>query len=176
MRHNFEIILIAAILTLVFVSCSQKINVAGKPSEEINRVPSYARNSPDLNPSTFDERIHEGLILYRSNKYIQARNHFVAIKNDYPKEWSVYYYLGLVNCKLGEFDKALHVYDIGLELAPSDAKVRSSVYRAIAECYEQQDQLKNAEKNFRMALDLFPESTSAKRGLDRIKHTRQNMR
>jgi len=176
MRSYPKIILILFLSVLVFNSCSQKINVARNHPDEINRVPSFASNSPDMIPSTYGERIHEGLILYRSGKYIKAQNYFKAVIKDYPKEWSVHYYLGLVYCKLDNCKNALREYDTGLDYAPDDPKVLSSVYRAIAECFEHQDNFNKAEKNFRIALDLFPESTSARRGLDRIYQTRQNMR
>jgi len=115
-----------------------------------------------------NEHIRDGLILYRQHKYAPARQQFrLAITAD-SSNWQGYYFLGLTAVPGDQFELALAQFQRALDFAPSDPRVRSKIYLAMAETHELMSDYGRAELNYRTALNLYPESAEAKRALDRL--------
>lgn len=150
--------LIAAVLLLA--GCSRDITVV-----RAQLAPPPPRQTVD---NSRDGDLRDGLILFRQGKIDEARATFEqAILAD-STNWQAYYFLGLIADRQDNADLALALMHRSLHFAPTDSRSRAQVYLAIASIHEHRGEFGQAELNYRMALNLYPESNEAQEALDRL--------
>ncbi|HWR82307.1 MAG TPA: hypothetical protein VN285_03295 [Candidatus Deferrimicrobium sp.] len=84
--------------------------------------------------------------------------------------WQAHYYLGLVLGRQERYEESLESLHSGLAFAPQDKRVRSRIYLALAECWENQRKYRHAELNYITALNLDPDSSPAADGVARMRN------
>ena len=115
-----------------------------------------------------DRYFHDGLILFRQGQNKRARIQFEKSIDYYQKNWLSYYYLGLIMNKEGIYPEAISQFHLSLKYAPGEKRSRSLIYVAIGESWEYQGEYGKATQNYQMALNLYPESVTAKEGLNQV--------
>jgi len=115
-----------------------------------------------------DRYFNDGLILYRQGQNQRARIQFQKSIDFYHNNWLAYYYLGLIMSKDGIYSKAISQFHQSLKYAPGEKRSRALIYVAIGETWEYQGEYGKANQNYQMALNLYPESVTARDGLNRV--------
>lgn len=160
---------LALICTLIVMGvfcldCSRKLVVV-----KTTRTPSGpVSQEQGLSDSVAGRHLRDGLILYRQDNHPAARREFEQTLVIDPQSWLAYYYLGLMNKNVEQFDSARRQFDLSLRYAPQDKRSRSLVYVAVGECWELQQDYGRARMKFLMAQNLHPQSAAAEAGLRRI--------
>ena len=173
--HKLMVALLLLTILVISNGCTRSFTVVkAQPKTQVNSS-NRERYDPNRTPTVAEEHLHEGLILFRSGNFQQARHHFKQAIADNPHGWSGHYYLARVMMRQEEYTAAMEHLYVGLDLAPNEPRTRSDIYRSIAECLELQGELARAELNYRTALNLFPESTPAKQGLARLQDRDQTI-
>lgn len=158
---------------LIAGGCSRNFTVVkAQPKAQVNQQ-DRTQYDPDRVPSTTDEQLHEGLILFREGRYTEAQGLFEQAIAVEPDDWSGYYYLARLMIRQENYAVAIEQLYFALDLVPDEPRTRSNIYRSLAECLELQGQFTKAELHYRTALNLFPESTPAREGLSRMQSVRR---
>jgi len=163
------------LLTVILIagSCSRNFTVVKAQPEAKGHQKRRTQYDPNRVPSAVDEKLHEGLILFRAGHYSEAQELFEQVIAADPSGWSGHYYLARLMIHLERYTPAIDELYLALDLAPDKPRTRSNIYRSLAECLELQGNFTKAELHYRTALDLFPESTPAREGLSRLQSFHQ---
>ncbi|MFH1687495.1 MAG: hypothetical protein ABIE70_08245 [bacterium] len=117
---------------------------------------------------TASERLSDGVAYFRAGEYELARDHLVKASELTPSDWMAYYYLGLVEMSLLNLSAAESSLHQALTLVPNEIRTRSRIYVALGQLAEVMGRPGQAQLNYRMALNLWPQSAGARSGLDRL--------
>lgn len=162
-------------LFILFILILSFLAVCGK---QYTVVKTHQKtDAPDKVESFLDEKssdvaddryFSDGLILFRQGQNQRARVQFQKSIDFYQNNWLAYYYLGLIMSKEGIYPKAISQFHQSLKYAPGEKRSRSLIYVAIGETWEYQGEYGKATQNYQMALNLYPESVTARDGLNRV--------
>ncbi len=169
--------LLALLLSMAIVTgCGQRITVVkAKQDRFASQGSDREKRSSPPNPA-YDSYFNDALIVFRQGDYERATTLFGQAISINAESWQAHYYLGLAHCKKQEHDLAQSSFNSCLTCAPDDNRTRSRIYLAMAECWEKQGKLGQAELNYITALNLYPDSSPATAGLERIEQLRRQSR
>jgi len=159
----------------IFVGCAQRITIIKARYKSSESMISDPKNQPYSSRPTYDNYLNDGLILFRQGDSRGACRLFECAIDIDSINWRAYYYLGLTLSSEGEYDLARNSFNSSLAQAPNDKRTRSLIYLALAESWEKQGELGQAELNYITALNLYPNSSPATDGLRRIGQLRQKV-
>jgi tetratricopeptide (TPR) repeat protein len=172
MLKSLPVLLSLAIVT----GCSQKITVVKARQDKLDSQTFSYKSQPNSSDPAYDGYLSDGLILFRQGEFEKARYFFEQAIGANITGWQAHYYLGLTLCKKQEHSLAQNSFNSSLTYAPNDKRTRSRIYLAMAESWEEQGNLGQAELNYITALNLFPDSSPATAGLKRIERLRRQSR
>jgi tetratricopeptide (TPR) repeat protein len=101
-------------------------------------------------PPPTEEIAHHTIVkdLYESGEYAQAADTAEVLTQDYPDESKIFYYLGLAEFQLGNFDQGVEAYTEADTLAGENARMDSLYSTVLTEKAEQF----NAEEDYELAM------------------------
>jgi tetratricopeptide (TPR) repeat protein len=123
----------------------------GKKDEAL----TYAKKEVEYNPGLIDGHILLGNILKDDNKLVEAEERFRESLRINPNSVDGLSGLAFVNVKRNNLDAALDMYQKAIGLAPNNPNIRKS----IADVYRLTGQSALAIDNYKVYLELVPEST-----------------
>lgn len=126
-----------------------------------------ARYEPAPVPAA-DNHLAEGISLYRSGHLNKAENHLTTALAHDPSEWAAHYFLGLVLAENDKPDSSSMELHRALDLAPNDGRTRSRIYYALGRTNERLGYTGKARLAYMTALNLWPDSHSARQALRRL--------
>lgn len=131
--------------------------------------PEVIRAAPRPQPAvSADDHLAEGVSLFRSGHLDRAEGHLsTALAHD-PSNWTAHYYLGLVLAAADDLATASVELHQALDLAPSDGRTRSRIYYALGQVNEQLGRNGKARLAYLTALNLWPNSHSARTAMRRL--------
>jgi tetratricopeptide (TPR) repeat protein len=115
----------------------------------------YAKEEVAANPGLEDGHILLGNILKDQNDLLSAENHFRESLKINPNSIDGLSGMAFVNVKRNNLDAALDMYQKAIGLAPNNPNIRKS----IADVYRLTGQSALAIDNYKVYLELVPEST-----------------
>lgn len=126
---------------------------------------SYYMQAMELEPQSIEALYNYGMLLQSQERYLETYPVYNKILAIDSSAYFAYYNLGYVllvsdssyTQSINEFEKALHYYPY-----------YHQAYCNIGLCYENLGEFKEAEKNYRKALEINPQFEPAARGLSRI--------
>lgn len=148
-----------AIALLITVSCGGGYQTV---KTRLNQ-PNHTESNQTEN-HVFDQALQS----YRHGDYAEALHLFEQATTNHPSDWRGHYYLGMTCSRLGQHQRALKGLNEGLDLAPADRQSRSRIYVGLATNFEKMGNSAKAWLNYRTALNLFPGSSDAQLGLQRL--------
>lgn len=157
----------------IVIGCTQRITVVKARQDKLDRQTFSHKNQPDSSDQAYDNYLSDGLILFRQGDFEGARRLFEQAISADITGWQAHYYSGLALCKKQEHTLAQNSFNYSLTYAPTDKRTRSRIYLAMAENWEKQGKLGQAELNYITALNLFPDSSPATAGLERVERLRR---
>jgi len=161
---------------LIVAGCSQRIAVVKARQDHLeSQVPDRNKGSNSRNPA-YDDYLNDGLVLFRQGDFDGARRLFGQAVSVNITGWQAHYYLGLALGKKQEHALARNSLNSSLTCAPNDKRTRSRIYLAMAQSWEKQGRLGQAELNYITALNLCPDSSPATAGLERVERLRRQSR
>lgn len=169
--------LLPALLSLAIVTgCSQRMTVVKAKQDKLDSQTFSYKSQPDSSHPAYDSYLSDGLILFRQGDFERATDLFEQAISINKTGWQAHYYMGLALSKKQKHALAQSSYNYSLTYAPNDKRTRSRIYLAMAESWEKQGNLGQAELNYMTALNLFPDSSPAMAGLERIQQLRRQSR
>jgi len=158
-------------MLIVALVCPYLLHCASKVSHVRVRSADQTQQPPPSDSTTsFSNRdMDRAILFFESNQLDSARMEFTRILQQQPQSWKVLYYLGLMAIKESDTRRADSILVESLSCAPRTPGIRSLIYLAFGETWEQGGHRSRALLNYRMALNLDPESTDALRGIERLK-------
>jgi len=169
--------LLPVLLSLAIVTgCSQRMTVVKARQDKLDRQTFSHKSQPDSSDRAYDGYLSDGQILFRQGDFEGAGRLFEQAINVNITGWQAHYYLGLTLSKKQEHSLAQSSFNSSLTNAPTDKRTRSRIYLAMAESWEKQGKLGQAELNYITALNLYPDSSPATAGLERVERLRRQLR
>ena len=166
--------LLPVLLSLAIITgCTQRMTVVKARQDKLDSHISDSKNQPNMSDRAYDSYLSDGLILFRQGNFEGARRMFEQAINANITGWQAHYYLGLALNKKQEHSLAQNSFNSSLTYAPNDKRTRSRIYLAMAESWEKQGKLGQAKLNYITALNLFPDSSPATAGLERVEQLRR---
>ncbi|HOP05959.1 MAG TPA: tetratricopeptide repeat protein [candidate division Zixibacteria bacterium] len=162
-------IAIFLILTGIILSCGNHPDVI-RTNHQPSQLATLAVDSLSDREADSDASLKEGLALFRTGNYERAQTLFEKSLEENYRNWKAHYYLGLTLRLRDMPDQALAALHHGLRLAPDDPRARSRIYVAIGEVSESTGAIGKARISFMTALQIWPESDSARDGLARLEN------
>ncbi len=126
----------------------------------------HSRHEP--RSASIDNHLAEGVSLYRSGHLDRAEGHLATALTHDPSNWTAHYYLGLVLAATDDLATASVELHQALELAPNDGRTRSRIYFALGQINEQLGHDGKARLAYLTALNLWPNSHSARTAMRRL--------
>jgi len=160
----------------IAVSCSHNMTVVKARQDKLDSQTFSYKSQPDSSDRAYDGYLSDGLILFRQGDFEGARRLFEQAISVNITSWEAHYYLGLALSKKQEHTLAQSSFNSSLTYAPNDKRTRSRIYLAMAESWEKQGRLGQAELNYITALNLCPDSSPATAGLERVEQLRRRSR
>lgn len=113
----------------------------------------------EFEPDNLDVRLKLGMVLFRAEKYNEAAGEFAYVLDKNPETVDAYIGLARAKTQLGDFDKAIHLFQTALSLNVFDIHI----YYYLGETFEIQGNVTAAEKIYKkgLALDIPPENKHA---------------
>lgn len=137
---------------------------AGQSSNQLEEL----RQALALDPMDYDIRLSYAIALFDEGRNLrQASLEFSQVAAMDPMRATPLYYLGRIAERQEDNHKALSYYERAGKLAPHWLSIplrRASVM-------ERMNDFQGAEKYYRQALEMKPDSSAAKQGLDRVTRT-----
>ena len=162
--------LLPVLLSLaIVIGCTQRITVVKARQDKLDSQTFSYKNQPDSSDRAYNGYLSDGLILFRQGDFEGARRLFEQATSINITGWQAHYYLGLALSKKQEHALAQNSFNSSLTHAPTDKRTRSRIYLAMAENWEKQGKLGQAELNYITALNLYPDSSPATAGLERLR-------
>lgn len=109
-----------------------------------------------------------GLALYQNGLLDSSRTVLLEALEQDPSDWRVYYLLALIDYRLERYEAAERIFQTSLVFCPDTRENRALVYSALGLTLEQEGELGRAKQHFLTALNLDPESETARDGLQRL--------
>jgi tetratricopeptide (TPR) repeat protein len=153
----------------IVIGCSQRITVVKARQDKLDSQTFSHKSQPDSSDRAYNGYLSDGLILFRQGDFEGARRLFEQATSVNITGWQAHYYLGLALSKKQEHALAQSSFNSSLTYAPTDKRTRSRIYLAMAESWEKQGKLGQAELNYITALNLYPDSSPATAGLERLR-------
>ncbi len=153
----------------IAAGCSQRMTVVKARQDKLDRQTFNYKSQPDSSDQAYENYLSDGLILFRQGDFEGEHRLFEQATSVNITGWQAHYYLGLALSKKQEHALAQSSFNSSLTHAPTDKRTRSRIYLAMAENWEKQGKLGQAELNYITALNLYPDSSPATAGLERLR-------
>ena len=151
------------LLCLIVFGCSSNIPII-KAYPRPAKYKLYVSSAPPEIRAKFVA----SLSLYYQGKLDSAAISFVSLTAQEPNYWGSYYYLGLINKDIGLYQLAIGRFREAAKLPVTEPALRSNIYLALGECWESTGQFADAKMHYRAAININPESASARGSYNRV--------
>jgi len=151
------------LLCLILFGCSSNIPIIKAYARPANHK-LYVNSAPPEIRAKFAA----SLSLYFQGKLDSASFSLTSLIAQDPNYWGSYYYLGLVNKELGLYKAAIGRFRKAAKLPVKEPGLRSNIYLAMGECWELTGKFADAKMHYRAALNINPESASARDSYHRV--------
>ena len=172
MAKNLPVLLVL----MIVIGCTQRVTVVKARQDNYARYTPDHSDRPNLPDPAYYSYLNDGLILFRQGDFESAGHLFQQAIGINATGWQAYYYSGLTLSNPEDHSLAHSSFQSSLTYAPDDKRTRSRIYLAMAENWEKQGNLGQAELNYITALNLCPHSSPATAGLERVERLRQQSR